>query len=249
MTSPVDADGYRFLPGGGFASDAVVAADGHLIERVLLGSPRPLADALDQVRAYLDRRGRSASAVCGLELRLPAPVALREFDAFNERYLDTVARLGLVTPDGPSPARTNVAPAGLAPAAPALSAFSYSVPGRTRSNPCYVVSGVADVPPGRRIPDDVVCLGRTDQDALLEKAKHALGEAMSRVRRLGTDRQASDQVALYCPYPGVHRIAREVIGAPEHGLVWHDSAAPVEGLALEIDIRRHARVSLMEEWL
>ncbi len=56
-------------------------------------------------------------------------------------------------------------------------------------------------------------------------------------------------MALYCPYPGVYRIGREVIGAPDHGLVWHDSAAPVEGLALEIDTRRHVRVLLMEEWL
>ncbi len=53
-------------------------------------------------------------------------------------------------------------------------------------------------------------------------------------------RRPSDQVTLYCPYLGVARTGWEVIGAPEHGLVWHGSAAPVEGLALKIGIRRHA---------
>ena len=82
---------------------------------------------------------------------------------------------------------------------------------RPRRPCCYVLFGVADVPPGGRTPDDVLRSGETTADAMRETLQFVLGQAASRMRSLGLVRGPADLLSLYCPSPDVPGVAGEIL--------------------------------------
>jgi hypothetical protein len=215
-----------------------------MIERGVLAKPMLLAEGFEAVRRYLDRAGRPVEALCGFDLRLPAAGALEDFVAFNGEYLAQLDAWELLQ-DGSSPlARTNVAPVSGAPSRPSVLAFSYTVDSRS-TDESFVVSGAAEVPDNAAGPQDVVRLGDTTADALLEKLRFVVGAVADRVGALGAQWDNAVAVHLYTAHDLAFSLVREVLAergiVPAQGITWHAAAPPVDLLELEVDVRRYGR--------
>ena len=93
MTTQVFAPGgYRFIPAVFQYSGGVAAEPGFQIERVVLPEPLPLAAGFERVEALIAGRGRPPTAFCACELRSPLPFSDDGFRAFNELYVETLAK-------------------------------------------------------------------------------------------------------------------------------------------------------------
>lgn len=108
-----------------------------------------------------------------------------------------------------------------------------------------MISGVAEVATGLAYPDDIVRPGETSADALLEKARSVLDDVAALVNRLGGVWDDAASVHLYSVHPVAFDLMRTALAGigvvPRNGIVWHDAAPPVDGLELEVDVRRYAR--------
>jgi hypothetical protein len=237
-----DAGGYEYLPGQRFASNGVHAAPGRAIDHALFPQPLVLSEAFAVVDDHLRRLERPPEALCGFDLRLPTARSLEDFFAFNDVYLEHLDARGLLLDGGDSPlARTNVAPVADAPAEPAVVGFSYTVE-RDLPIATFVVSGVAELPDDASSEADVIRLGETGADALIEKLEFVVGAVSRRLELFTLDWERGDAVHLY----SAHDLASELSDAlrrraitPLHGIRWHASTPPIAGLELEIDVRSY----------
>src|SRR5688572_24033393 len=123
--------GYRFLPGIPAFSSGVIASPGWEIVRATLAAPLPWQEGFQRVDRHLREQGRPRAALCGIELRSPAPFTFEGFARFNNGYQALLKDWGILA-DGHNPIpRTNVAPMIAEPAEPSLYAFDYTIPGNT----------------------------------------------------------------------------------------------------------------------
>ncbi len=183
MLRDCSTGGYRFLPGIPAFSSGTVAMPGHEIVHVTLGSPVPWRDGFARIDRYLREQGRPRTALCGIELRSPAPFTFDGFAEFNEGYRALLGEWGiLVGDDNPIP-RTNVAPVAAAPAAPSLYAFSCTVPGATPT-PTFIVAGAGEMRDRARGAEGIVRHGDTSPDGMREKARFVMGIMQDRLRAL-----------------------------------------------------------------
>jgi len=90
---------YRFLKGIGPYSSGVVAMTGFEIVHVGLLQPLPLHLAFERIVQYLDQEGRAIQALCGMQLRIPAPLNFDRFYDFNQEYQQKLKDLGLFLED------------------------------------------------------------------------------------------------------------------------------------------------------
>jgi hypothetical protein len=238
--------GYAFTPSDlRFASGGVVALPGMAIDHAKFPAAVPLEEGFRLVQRHLERAGRPLTALCGFELRIPEALPQGQFDKFNELYADQLATWDLLRGDGTSPlARTNVAPLADAPAEAGVLAFSYTTEA-DHAGATFVVSGVAELMAPYRMPDDLVRAGETTAEALLDKARSVVGVVGAQLEALGVTWDSSASVHLYSGHDLAHAVKRQLLAAagvnPAYGVVWHDTAPPVLGLELEIDVRRYHR--------
>jgi hypothetical protein len=236
--------GYEFIPGQPFASNGVAARPGATIHRAVFAEPLVLPEGYEAVREYLDAIERPLAALCGFDLLLPAARSLEDFLAFNGEYLAQLEAWNLLKAGSSPLARTNVAPVFGAPLRPAVRAFSYTVDG-DHALKTFVVSGVAEVPDNPTGPQDVVRLGETGADALLEKLRFVVGAVADRTAALGAQWDNAVAVQLYSAHDLAFPLVREVLSqrgiAPVHGVTWHDAAPPIDFLEVEVDARRYGR--------
>ncbi len=242
MTLETADGGYGFIPGPPFASNGVVASPGATIHRAVLTNPVLLPEGYDAVRRFLDGIGRPLAALCGFDLLLPAARSLEDFLAFNGDYLAQLDAWELLR-DGSSPlARTNVAPTSGAPPRPAVRGFSYTVDDDSAVK-TFVVSGVPEVPDNPTGPQDIIRLGETSADALMEKLRFVIGAVADRVVALGAQWDNAVAVHLYAAHNLAFPLIREVLSdrgiVTVDGITWHDAAPPVDLLELEVDVRRY----------
>ena len=248
QTLAFPAGNYHYLAGGFQYSAAVIADDGHVIERARFRQPVALADGFARIRAHLSSLGRPLTALCACELRSPAPMDEPTFIAFNRAYVEPLAEWGLFKDDVNPVARCNLVPAFDAPRESSFHAFSYTLPaptpGRTRD---FVTSGAAECPdrPGYR--DNIVRLGETSAEALTDKLRFALGDLESRFAQMGIDWADVADTRLYTVHDLHHAVQRELAerGALAGGLGWHWVRPPVKDLEIEIDARSVSRESLL----
>ena len=80
MLRDVPAGGYRFVPGISAFSSGVVATSGWEIVHATLAAPVPWRDGFACVDRHLRETGRPRAALCGIELRSPAPFSFGGFD-------------------------------------------------------------------------------------------------------------------------------------------------------------------------
>jgi len=241
-----DRGGYAFTPSDlGFASGGVVALPGMAIDHARFPAAVPLQEGFELVQRHLEQVGRPLTALCGFELRVPEALPWGQFDKFNELYFDRLATWDLLRDDGTSSlARTNVAPFVEAPAEAGVLAFSYTTAADDAES-TFVVSGVAELMEPYRMPTDVVREGETTAEALLDKARSVVNVIGARLEALGVAWDNSASVHLYSGQDIAYAVKRQLLAAagvnPAHGVVWHDTAPPVLGLELEIDVRRYHR--------
>lgn len=232
---------YRFLTGIAPYSAGVIAMPGFEIVRATLQRPIPYRAGFDLIDDYLATLERPRAALCAVELRLPRPLSFAGFAEFNAGYQDLLARWDLLL-NGRNPiARTNIAPAIAAPAAPSLYAFSYTVP-TTAPVATFVVAGAGDLRDQADLSAAaVVRPGESSPDALREKASAVMAVMTARLTGLGADWDAVTAVDIYTAQP-VDSFLADVVLAPMgraagHGVHWHVSHPPIADLVYEMDLR------------
>jgi hypothetical protein len=247
MAAPNDflAGAYRFMPSVFQYSDGVAAMPGHEIRRVRFRAPMPLAQGFARIERFIKDAGRPLTSFCACELRSPAPFTDQGFRAFNEIYVVTLEKWGLLERKGPvdgwiNPvARSNVCPAIDPPPEPSFHAFSYTV-AATQPAPSFVISGGAEVRPGQAsYAERTVRPGQVGPDAMREKARWVLGEMERRLGLLGYGWADTTATQLYTVQDFHTVMADEIVrrGAARSGLTWHYNRPPVQGLEFEVDCR------------
>ena len=235
---------YRFLPGITAFSSGVVATPGWEIVHATLGAPVPWREGFARIERHLREHGRSRTALCGIELRSPAPFTFAGFAGFNEGYRSLLADWGLLVGDDNPIPRTNVAPVAAAPTEPSLYAFAYTVPGATPA-PTFVVAGAGEMRDRAQGSEGIVRHGATSPDAMREKARFVMGIMQERLRALGADWGRVTTIDVYTAHP-IHGFLVEEILRPAgpsavHGVRWFPSRPPIQGLEFEMDVRGVAR--------
>jgi hypothetical protein len=235
---------YRYMPGISAFSCGTVARPGHEIVHVTLGAPAPWREGFARIERHLREVKRSKTALCGIELRSPAPFTFDGFAAFNEGYRKLLAEWDiLVGDDNPIP-RTNVAPVAAAPSEPSLYAFSYTQLGATPA-PSFIVAGAEELEDRAQDPEGIVRHRDTSPDGMREKARFVMAIMQDRLRTLGGDWPRVTAIDIYTAEPIHHLVLDEILkpagAAAIHGVHWYPSRPPIRGLDYEMDLRGVAR--------
>lgn len=249
MTTQVFAPGgYRFIPAVFQYSGGVAAEPGFQIERVVLPEPLPLAAGFERVEALIAGRGRPPTAFCACELRSPLPFSDDGFRAFNELYVETLAKWGIYDGTTNPVARSNVCPEIAPPPEPCLYAFCFTVPSERR-RPTFVVAGSGEAREGgATYRERTVRHGETSPAAMREKAVFVLGEMERRLGLLGRTWRDTTAAQVYTVHDLYPFLADEIVGrgAARSGLTWHFCRPPVRGLEYEMDCRGVAAEHFVE---
>lgn len=229
---------YRFVPSVFQYSAGAAALPGYRVVRETLTAPVPVAQGFEMIEARLNARGLPLTRFCACELRSPGQFTDAGFKAFNELYVITLKKWGIMGDDRVNPvARSNVCPEIGAPAEPSFYAFSYVTDGD--GPPSAVISGGAEARGGAgAYAERIVRYEETTVDALQEKVLFVVGEMQRRLRLLGFDWRETSAVQAYSVHDFHHVMAamgeREVLNK---GLTWHYARPPVIGLEYEMDCR------------
>jgi hypothetical protein len=219
--------GFRFLPTDGPFSQGVASEPGLQIVRVRVPRYTPLEQGFRLVEETLEHARRPLSTLCAMELRIPRPLTVDEFNEFNKSYVAQHERWGLRVEGHMQAARTNVAPELEPPSEPCLHAFCHTVEGEGRHT--FVISGAPE-PAG------------------IEGGPGALWDAMvgimeERMNALQVGWEDANDVQFYGPrsaheaFAGAHKLT----SAARSGVRWFFSRPPIDTLELELDVRGLAR--------
>jgi hypothetical protein len=241
--------GYRFLRGAKPFSAGVIAADEFAIEYVRLSDPIPWKAGFELVDAYLRAAGRPRQALCAISLRSPAAFTFQGFKQFNDGYVDLLKSWDILV-DGVNPiARTNVAPEFHPPAEESLDSFAYTatVEGGAAS---FVVAGGGELPDGSFDPADIVSHNDTSREGMARKADFVLGLMEGRLQGLGVSWGHASTTNIYTVHDVNALLAGVVLprigAAARHGVTWHYSRPPIEGIEYEMDVRGGTRDSMLQ---
>jgi len=232
--------GYRFLAGIAPYSCGVAALPGYEIVRAALRNALPWRDGFAAIDRFLAERKLPRSALCGIELRCPAPYSMGNFVAFNRQYARVLEEWNLLV-DGVNPlARTNVAPCLDPPTEPQLHGFSAALPA-ANAPPTFVIAGAGELRDGRLAEEGIVRRGEISAPALAEKARYVMDVMTERLQALGGDWSLVNQIQVYTRHPADDLLRREIeprIGpAARHGVRWVHARPPVEEIEFEMDLR------------
>ena len=247
---PVFAAGnYRYIKAVFQYSGGVAAEPGYAIERASFFKPLPLTQAFAAVEAHLKSMARPNTAFAACELRSPAQFTDQGFIDFNKAYVTTLERWGIYqggdTPVNPV-ARTNVCPMYGAPAAPVMSAFSYTVPARQNApqRGTFILAGGGEARPhGGTYSERIVRLHDTSSEGLREKVLFVVAEMERRLGLLGFGWADALNTQAYT-VQNIGHLVGEVLaarGACAGGLNWQYARPPVIDLEFEMDVRCAAR--------
>jgi len=232
---------YKFLKGIGPYSCGTVAMPGFEIIHVGLLRPLPLHLAFERIVQYLEQEDRTIQALCGMQLRIPAPLSFDGFYDFNQEYQQKLRELGLFLEDVNPLARTNIAVPALNLLGPVLHAFSYTVPSKI-SSATFIVAGAGDLKDQTDLsPAAIVRPGETNENALQEKASCVMQVMQERLTGLQADWSNISCIDVYTVYPVrpflVDTILKPIGEAARRGINWYFGEPPIEGLAFEMDLR------------
>ena len=233
------AGGFRFIPAVFQYSAGVAALPDHEIRRVRFKTPLPLAQGFQRIERIITEAGRPLTAFCACELRSPAPFTEPGFRAFNESYVVTLERWGVLDGQTNPVARSNVCPAIDPPGEPSFHAFAFTVAAASPAT-SFVIAGSAEAAEGKgNYRDHAVRLGETSPDAMREKARFVLGEMQRRLMLLGCGWADTTATQVYTVQDIHPFLADEIVrrGAAGSGLTWHFCRPPVRDLEFEMDCR------------
>ena len=233
---------YHFLRGVDPYSSGVIADPGHEIVHVTLREPLSWRRGFDFIESHLKQVNRDRHALCGVELRCPAPFTIEGFTDFNRTYCEILKKWDLYVLDMNPIARTNVAPLFSPPQEVSLHAFSYTIPqegGQTIST--LVIAGGGEFREGVLENEAIIRFGETEPDAILEKASYVMKVMEERLHGLGARWDLLNTVGVYTVH-SLDGVAEDVIlsrlgPARRHGLQWHHTRPPVKNIEFEMDMR------------
>jgi hypothetical protein len=232
---------YKFVRGYGapFSSGAL-AHPGFEIVHASFKPLAPLADGYGLIEGHMRAAGRPLSAICGIELRIPAALTPAGFDEFNRPYIERLAAWGLMV-EGLNPvARTNVAPASSPIAGPSIYGFYYTVPAAAgAARPSFVLAGVPEVASREGGKREVVAAGDVSPEGLRRKTAcimGALGGLLGEMKLGWSEASAVNLYTVHDVHPLFETDLLPALGAAAYrGVRWHYARPPVIGLELEID--------------
>ncbi len=231
---------YKFVRGFGapFSAGAVANPGFKIVHASFRPLPR-LVDGYGLIERHMRAAGRPLKAVCGIELRIPAPLTPEGFDEFNRGYIERLTAWGVIA-DGLNPlARTNVAPAAPALAEPSLYGFYYTVPTAGGGRPAFVLAGVPEIASRHGGKREIVAAGDVSLDGLRRKQQCVLGVlgALLEEMKLGwSEASAVNLYTVHDLFPLFESELLKALGpAGYRGVRWHYARPPVLGLELEID--------------
>ncbi|HEY3787682.1 MAG TPA: hypothetical protein VGL71_02455 [Urbifossiella sp.] len=232
---------YRFLPGIAPYSCGAVSAAGFEIVHAVFQRPRPYRAGIDRIAAHLSAVSRPKAALCGIELRSPAPFSFSGFAAFNGEYAAILKEWGLFV-NGINPvARTNVAPVIQPPSEPVLYGFSYSQPCARVQPLTFVVAGAGELPEGILAAESIVARGDASPAGIKTKAGFVLDLMERRLHGLGADWPMVNAINVYTIH-SLDVILPELVLcraglAGIHGARWHYTRPPITEIEFEMDLR------------
>lgn len=232
---------YRFLPGIAPYSCGAVSVPGFEIVHAVFQRPLPYPEGFQRIAGHLASAARPKAALCGIELRSPAPFSFAGFAAFNGEYAAILKGWNLFV-NGINPvARTNVAPVVSPPPEPGLYAFSYTRPCAGAQPPTFVVAGAGELPEGVLAADGIVAPGDTSPRGIATKAGFVMGLMERRLQGLGADWPLVNAIDVYTVH-SLGSILPELVlkragAAAVHGVRWHYSRPPITDIEFEMDLR------------
>ena len=237
---------YKFLSGIAPYSSSVIAQPGYMLIRAQFASPQPLQKGFEAIDTYLAAQGRPRQSLCGMELRIPAPLSFEDFISFNAGYRTILEEWEILVGDYNPVARTNVAPAAAAPDVPSVYAFTFTAPaGNALANPSFVVAGAGDLRDQAELtPAAIVRSGDTSAESLVIKANTVMDVMSERLHGIDVDWPQVSTVNLYTTHSLAYFL--EPVLLPKlgsvalHGVHWYYSRPPIAGLEYEMDLRHVA---------
>jgi hypothetical protein len=223
------------LSGAAFCG-GVVPDKGFEVVRVLLRPWLPLDRGYAFIEDYLKSIGRSVQALCGTELRVPAPLTRDQWSTFNVPYLAQLRKWGLIFGDYSGVCRSNIALAVHPPATTSLCAFSYTAPAAGKGV-TFCLSGTADIDPNGRI----IAEGDIGPAAMQQRARFTIDTIGATLAKLNVSWQDTTEIAIF----HVHDIP-EVWGptllggvgeAVRRGVLVYRARPPIAGAEVELEAR------------
>lgn len=239
QTIAFESGGYRFIKGVFQYSAGVSAMPGYRLVRVRFHSPVPLNEGFARIEKIIKSAGRPLTAFAACELRSPAPFTEAGFKSFNELYVGTLSRWGILDGTTNPVARSNVCPELHKPTEPSFYAFSYTEKADDAA-PSFIIAGSGEAPEGHsNYRDHVIRLGDVSAEGLREKARWVLGEMERRLGAMGFGWEDTTGTQLYTVHNIFPFFAEEIVrrGAARSGLTWHYNRPPVVDLDYEMDCR------------
>jgi hypothetical protein len=232
---------YRFLPGIAPYSCGAVSIPGFEIVHAIFQQPLPYRAGFERIAGHLAAASRPKAALCGVELRSPAPFSFPGFAAFNGEYASILKEWGLFV-NGINPvARTNVAPVIRPPAKPVLYGFSYTRTCAAVQPATFVVAGAGELPEGILAAESIVALGDTSPNGMMTKAEFVMDLMQNRLSGLGADWLMVNAIEVYTIH-SIDSILPDVVlkragAASVHGIRWHYTRPPITDIEFEMDLR------------
>ncbi len=227
--------GYIYLPAGFPFSSGTAALPGFEVIHAVFRRPIPWRDGFARMEKLLDEEGRPKQALCGVELRCPAPMSPEGFHDFNIGYRAILEDWDIII-DGVNPVgRTNVSPVLNPPSQTLMYGFSYTVenPG---AEPSFCGAGG-----GETTDNGIVAEGDMSLEGMRLKARRVMDIMEERLAGLGGAWEDVTDVNVYTAAANGDWLAAELLPrmGPDacHGIRWHLSHPPIIGLDFEMDLR------------
>ena len=231
---------YHFLQGIDPYSCGVISDPGYEIVHITLAQALPWCAGFDRVEAHLIAEGHDRYALCGMELRSPAPFTMHGFIDFNRQYCTILQQWDLYVGELNPVARTNVAPAHNPPTEPALHAFSYVIPNDQLNRKTLIVAGAGELREAVLVEEGIIRPGDTSPESMREKATYVMQVMGERLTGLGGSWDLIDAVDVYTIYP-LEGILQDILlpsigSAQRHGIRWHYTRPPIVDIDFEMDL-------------
>jgi hypothetical protein len=231
---------FSFVRGYGAPfSAAAIASPGFDLVHATFKPLARMADGFALIERHMREAGRPINAVCGIELRIPAPLTPAGFDEFNRGYIEHLRAWGVLV-DGTNPiARTNVAPEVNPVAEPSMYGFYYTAAAGSAAKPGFVLAGVPEIASRQGSKREIVAAGDVSRDGMRRKIAcvlETLGGLLQEIGRGWNDASAVNLYTVQDAHPLLAGALLPALGAAgQRGIRWHYARPPVIGLELEID--------------
>jgi hypothetical protein len=229
---------YRFLPAIPAYSSGVVAREGYEIVHATFLRPQPVNAGFKAIAEHLTSLKLKKTALCAVELRLPRPLSLEDFGAFNNGYIDVLKSWGIVLDGGVNPvARTNVAPIAAPPPEPSFHGFSYAMKS-TVGQKTFVVAGSGEIGDLGKYPGDLIRRGDTSPAGIAEKTRYVMGVMETRLRDMGVSWPDVTTIDVYTAHELNKALVDEMLKRSGHNSVtWNYTRPPITDIEVEMDVR------------